>query len=60
MGTNLGASSYVIKPVDRERLVALIQKHRNESAKPKTMKLPVSLSFSERHEQGAADIVRRR
>jgi CheY-like chemotaxis protein len=28
MGITLGASSYLIKPVDRERLIALIQKHR--------------------------------
>lgn len=28
MGITLGASSYLVKPVDRERLVALIQKHR--------------------------------
>ena len=28
MGITLGASSYLIKPVDRERLVTLIQKHR--------------------------------
>jgi signal transduction histidine kinase/FixJ family two-component response regulator len=39
MGITLGASSYLIKPVDRERLVALIQKHRvNDSSAPKTMK----------------------
>jgi CheY-like chemotaxis protein len=39
MGITLGASSYLIKPVDRERLVALIQKHRaNDSAGPSTMK----------------------
>ena len=28
MGRDLGASSYLIKPVDRERLVTLIEKHR--------------------------------
>jgi CheY-like chemotaxis protein len=28
MGRDLGASSYLIKPVDRERLVTLIQRHR--------------------------------
>jgi CheY-like chemotaxis protein len=38
MGITLGASSYLIKPVDRERLVAFIQKHRNDSPQPKTMK----------------------
>jgi DNA-binding response OmpR family regulator len=60
MGINLGASSYVIKPVDRERLIALIQKHRNEYAEPKMMKIPVSLSLDGRQEQDATDIVRRR
>jgi len=35
----LGASSYLIKPVNRERLVALIRKHRiNDSSAPKTVK----------------------
>jgi CheY-like chemotaxis protein len=39
MGITLGASSYLIKPVDRERLVALIQKHRiNDSIRTKTTK----------------------
>jgi len=39
MGITLGASSYLIKPVDRERLVALIEKHRtNDSSGGKTMK----------------------
>jgi DNA-binding response OmpR family regulator len=28
MGRDLGASSYLIKPVDRERLVTLIERHR--------------------------------
>jgi DNA-binding response OmpR family regulator len=28
MGFELGASNYLIKPVDRERLVVLIEKHR--------------------------------
>lgn len=28
MGRDLGASSYLVKPVDRERLVTLIEKHR--------------------------------
>jgi signal transduction histidine kinase/FixJ family two-component response regulator len=39
MGITLGAASYLIKPVDRERLVALIQKHRvNDSSRDKSMK----------------------
>jgi signal transduction histidine kinase/CheY-like chemotaxis protein len=29
MGLDLGASSYLIKPVDRDRLAVLIEKHRN-------------------------------
>jgi adenylate cyclase len=29
MGRDLGASSYLIKPVDRERLTTLIEKHRS-------------------------------
>ncbi len=28
MGLDLGASSYLVKPVDRERLATLIEKHR--------------------------------
>jgi DNA-binding response OmpR family regulator len=28
MGLDLGASSYLIKPVDRDRLAVLIEKHR--------------------------------
>lgn len=28
MGRDLGASSYLVKPVDRERLITLIEKHR--------------------------------
>jgi CheY-like chemotaxis protein len=44
MGRDLGASSYLIKPVDRERLVTLIEKHRavRLSLVEKTRKLPVS------------------
>ena len=32
MGANLGASGYVVKPVDRDRLAVLIEKHRTRSA----------------------------
>jgi len=45
MALDLGASDYLIKPVDRERLALLIEKHRvNDSSAPKTIKLPVSLT----------------
>jgi adenylate cyclase len=38
MGVALGASSYLVKPVDRERLVTLIQKHRlSDSTAAKTL-----------------------
>lgn len=44
MGRDLGASSYLIKPVDRERLVTLIEKHRamRMSVAEKVSKLPAS------------------
>jgi signal transduction histidine kinase/CheY-like chemotaxis protein len=34
MGRDLGASSYLIKPVDRERLTTLIEKHRSLRSSP--------------------------
>jgi CheY-like chemotaxis protein len=42
MGRDLGASSYLIKPVDRERLVTLIERHRavRLSVIEKASKLP--------------------
>jgi CheY-like chemotaxis protein len=44
MGRDLGASSYLIKPVDRERLVTLIEKHRavRFSALEKASALPAN------------------
>ena len=44
MGRDLGASSYLIKPVDRERLVTLIEKHRamRSSLVDKASRLPAS------------------
>lgn len=46
MGRDLGASSYLIKPVDRERLVTLIEKHRASrfSTAAKTSALPANWS----------------
>ena len=50
MGINLGASNYLIKPVDRDHLASLIEKHRlNRSLIPKTIKIPVSLPREEKH-----------
>jgi signal transduction histidine kinase/ActR/RegA family two-component response regulator len=43
MGINLGASSYLVKPVQRERLAELIEKYRGRAAGTKTVKIPVSL-----------------
>jgi signal transduction histidine kinase/ActR/RegA family two-component response regulator len=44
MGRDLGASSYLIKPVDRERLVTLIERHRavRLSMVEKASKLPAA------------------
>jgi CheY-like chemotaxis protein len=44
MGRDLGASSYLIKPVDRERLVTLIERHRavRLSTVEKASSLPAS------------------
>jgi CheY-like chemotaxis protein len=62
MGLELGASNYLVKPVDRERLAALIEKHRpGHRSAPKTIRVPVSLS-AERQDEGSigAGSVRRR
>ena len=54
MGINLGASNYLIKPVDRDRLASLIEKHRlNRSSAPKTIKVPVSLSRAQKYKEEA-------
>jgi CheY-like chemotaxis protein len=61
LGINLGASSYLVKPVDRERLAALIEEYRGRtSSEPRTIKVPVSLSSSRKHHEGAAEVARRR
>ena len=53
MGVDLGASNYLVKPVDRERLTALIEKHRINH---NPIKNPVSLPHDQKHEEaiGAA------
>jgi signal transduction histidine kinase/ActR/RegA family two-component response regulator len=54
MGFDLGASNYLIKPVDRERLAILIKKHRlTHSSSNETVKLPVSTS----HDRNSDDEV---
>jgi signal transduction histidine kinase/ActR/RegA family two-component response regulator len=57
MGLDLGASNYLIKPVDRERLAILIKKHQlAQSSSAGTVKLPVSLSH-DRNSDGQVETV---
>jgi signal transduction histidine kinase/DNA-binding NarL/FixJ family response regulator len=62
MGINLGASNYLVKPVHRERLADLIEKYRAvRTASPKTIKIPVSLPSTRKHQdQSEAENPRRR
>lgn len=61
MGINLGAASYLVKPVDRERLAALIQKHRAAaSSEPRTIKVPVALPAARKHQGKSTDDIARR
>ena len=43
MGVKLGASDYLVKPVQREHLAELIEKYRGRASGTKTVKIPVSL-----------------
>jgi signal transduction histidine kinase/CheY-like chemotaxis protein len=45
MGLDLGASNYLIKPVDRDRLAVLVEKHRNTRSTTITDDNPVPLSY---------------
>jgi len=45
MGLDLGASNYLIKPVDRERLAVLVEKHRVSRSSTITDDNPVPLSY---------------
>jgi signal transduction histidine kinase/ActR/RegA family two-component response regulator len=58
MGRDLGASSYLIKPVDRERLVTLIEKHRaiQLSLIEKASKLPTSWPAKSQKGQRKAEV----
>src|SRR6266403_1196383 len=50
MGLDLGAANYLIKPVDRDRLAVLIEKHRipRSAATTETNKMPVFLSHDQK------------
>ena len=60
MGFDLGASNYLIKPVDRERLAVLIEKHRasHSAALPQTRTVPVSY-VQKRHDEIGIEVPRR-
>jgi len=45
MGLELGASNYLIKPVDRDRLAVLVEKHRVTRSSTITEDDPVPLSY---------------
>jgi signal transduction histidine kinase/CheY-like chemotaxis protein len=45
MGLDLGASNYLIKPVDRDRLAVLVEKHRAHRSTTITDDNPVPLSY---------------
>jgi signal transduction histidine kinase/CheY-like chemotaxis protein len=45
MGLDLGASNYLVKPVDRDRLAVLVEKHRNTRSTTITDDDPVPLSY---------------
>jgi signal transduction histidine kinase/ActR/RegA family two-component response regulator len=45
MGLDLGASNYLIKPVDRDRLAVLVEKHRARRSTTITDDNPVPLSY---------------
>src|SRR6266853_3117078 len=44
MGLDLGASNYLVKPVDRDRLAVLVEKHRGSRSSTITDDSPVPLS----------------
>jgi signal transduction histidine kinase/ActR/RegA family two-component response regulator len=61
MGINLGASNYLIKPVQRELLAELVEKYRvMRSSEPKTIKIPVSISPNRKGQEQEAQNPRRR
>ena len=60
MGFDLGASNYLIKPVDRERLAVLIEKHRsNRSASLPQARAVAAPYVHKKHEEVGAEVHRR-
>jgi signal transduction histidine kinase/ActR/RegA family two-component response regulator len=60
MGFDLGASNYLIKPVDRERLAVLIEKHRSNRSKSLPQTRTVSAPYAhKKHEESGAEVHRR-
>jgi DNA-binding response OmpR family regulator len=45
-GINLGASSYLVKPVDRDRLAELIERYRGGRLVPSSPEVPVGVAHS--------------
>jgi signal transduction histidine kinase/ActR/RegA family two-component response regulator len=62
MGLDLGAASYLIKPVDRDRLAVLIEKYRiaRSSITTETITTPLSLPSDQKHNEEVGAGVRRR
>jgi DNA-binding response OmpR family regulator len=60
MGFDLGASNYLVKPVDRERLAVLIEKHRsNRSTSLPQTRAAAAASAHRKHEEIGAEVHRR-
>ena len=60
MGFDLGASNYLIKPVDRERLAVLIEKHRSHRSTSLPQTRAVSAPYAhKKHEEIGAEVHRR-
>jgi CheY-like chemotaxis protein len=51
MGFDLGAASYLVKPVDRERLAVLIQKHRDTRSSARARKSDKARSLTNGHKR---------
>ena len=60
MGFDLGASNYLIKPVDRERLAVLIEKHRSNRSTSLPQTRAAAAPYAHRkHEEVGAEVHRR-
>jgi len=57
MGLDLGASNYLIKPVDRDRLAVLIEKHR--TGRPATISAAPAAPFIANRQQRRTESERR-